>query len=366
MSTPASAPQDNPQSPPPRPQANFSLRNVLILTVPLALVVGAIGGWFYLAELSRMQPLDYAPLLRATQENPTKLDDAFTDADGDLVADPPKDAAKLVDPETIVFSTLGNQLEREQGIWKEFVEHLGKTTGKKVELTARAGAPGETLDGLRESRIHVAALSTGAVPAGVNRSGFVPFCVMGDDAGVFAYHVEIIVPTGGAIQAPKDLKGKEIALTSVNSLSSFKAPLVTLWKDFSLLPGRDYDFRQVSSQEQAIEGVCKSQYQAASVANDLLRRLVARGDADTGRFRSIYKSPESFPPACFGYIHNLEPELAVKVRKAFLEFDWKGTALAKAYAAANQTRFVAVDYKKDWATVRDMDEAMNRFVQEKH
>src|SRR5262249_16879661 len=134
----------------------------------------------------------------------------------------------------------------------------------------------------------------------------------------------------------------------------FKAPLMALWKGQKMLPGRDYQPVIATSQEQLIKGVAGKQFEAVAVANDLLKRVVVQEGIDLESFRSIYQS-DSYPPACFGYVHNLKPSLAKKVREAFLTFDWKGTSLEKAYKAANQRKFVAVSYKKDWASVREVD-----------
>ncbi len=94
-----------------------------------------------------------------------------------------------------------------------------------------------------------------------------------------------------------------------------------------------------------------------AVANDVLKREVAAGTIKPAQFRSIYKS-ENFPTAAIGYAYNLKPELAAKIRAAILDFDWKGTGLEKEFGASNQTRFVPVDYKNDWALVRRVDDSI--------
>ena len=110
--------------------------------------------------------------------------------------------------------------------------------------------------------------------------------------------------------------------------------------------------------------VAPGQYEAVAVANDFMRRVVARENIDEKKFRSIYKST-SYPPASFGYVYNLKPELAKKVREAFLTFKWEGTSLEKAYAPANQSKFVEVNYKEHWKAVRDVDEAVEELVKKK-
>jgi GxxExxY protein len=56
-----------------------------------------------------------------------------------------------------------------------------------------------------------------------------------------------------------------------------------------------------------------------------------------------------FPDAGFGYVWNLKPELAEKVKKAFFSFQWKGTGVEKEFSASDQTKFVPVSFKSDFA-----------------
>ena len=81
---------------------------------------------------------------------------------------------------------------------------------------------------------------------------------------------------------------------------------------------------------------------------------MARGDLKKGQFRSIYKSSD-FPTACLGYVYNLKPELAAKIRTALLSFDWKGTPLEDEFAPGSDTKFKPVNYKQDWAIIRSVD-----------
>jgi phosphonate transport system substrate-binding protein len=355
-----------PPQPSPKP---FSSRTVLVLLLLLVLAGGAFGA-AYVWIWSSVPALDYGLLIRTGVLSPTHLDKEYADADGDLVADPPADPGKQANPDTLVFVTLEGSLDRAQSNWKEFVEHLEKVTGKKVELQEKSGSALEDLAKLREHKVHLIALSTGTVPTGVNTAGFVPDCVMADAGGHFGYQMEILVPRDSPVQSPGDLKGKTIALGSLSSLSSYKGPVVLLWKEHGLYPGRDYDYVQTSAPK-AVEGVCKKEYVAAPVANDFLQRILQEAEeahneavGDT-KFRSIYKSPQTYPPQCFGHAHDLQPDLAKKVKEAFLTFNWSGTALEAAYKRANQTKFVAVSYKDDWKAVREIDEAMNGLVEKK-
>jgi phosphonate transport system substrate-binding protein len=86
---------------------------------------------------------------------------------------------------------------------------------------------------------------------------------------------------------------------------------------------------------------------------------VHRGLIKESEYRSIYRS-EGFPPAAIGYIYNLKPELAGKVREAVLGFDWMGTPLEKTYGPAGKVKFVPIAYKDQWSFVREIDDEIGR------
>jgi phosphonate transport system substrate-binding protein len=334
-------------------------RDLLAISVLLAAVAGGMAVWGYYAFLHPVERVKVPQLIRAGVINPSQLDKAFTDADGDLVADPPSDPAKQIDPEVLLFGLLG---EESEASWKQFLDHLSTTTGKKVKLVKAPAGALQVCDQIKAGKLHILNVSTGSVPWVVNEAGFVPMCVMADAEGKFHYEMEILVPANSPIQSPKDLKGSTLGLTSFSSLSSFKAPMLMLWKDHHLMIGQDYQFLVFAGQEAAVEKVAEGSVPAVAVANDVLRRVVERKKIDRESFRSIYKS-ESYPPACFGYVYNLKPELAKKVREAFLNFDWKGTGLEAAYKPANQAKFVPISYKEDWKRVRELDQDIAKMLE---
>jgi phosphonate transport system substrate-binding protein len=61
------------------------------------------------------------------------LDQRYCDADGDLVADIPTDASKLVDPDTLIFTyTPVEDPAVYKEVWAGFLEHMEEVTGKEV------------------------------------------------------------------------------------------------------------------------------------------------------------------------------------------------------------------------------------------
>lgn len=286
-----------------------------------------------------------------------KLDARYTDADGDLVADIPTDAAQLVDPETLIFAyTPVEDPSVYVDVWKEFLDHLAATTGKSVEFFPVQSNAAQ-YEALRAGRLHIAGVNTGGNPIAVACSGFRPFAMMARDDGSFGYEMEIITYPDSGIAKIEDLKGNQLAFTSETSNSGFKAPQALLESEFSLKAGDDYTPAFSGAHDNSILGVANKDYQAAAVANSVLKRMVARDAVDADALVSIYKSA-TFPTTGYGMAHNLTPDLQDKIKDAFFTFDWDGTALEKEFEAQGETKFVPITFKDDWAVIRQIDAAL--------
>jgi phosphonate transport system substrate-binding protein len=283
------------------------------------------------------------------------LDPRFKDADGDLVADTPADT---IDPATLVFAyTPVEDPAVYAKVWDSFLRHMEKTTGKKVQFFPVQSNAAQ-IEAMRAGRLHVAGFNTGSVPLAVNCAGFVPFAIMGDEKGLFGYEMEIITYPGSGIKQLADLKGRKLAFTSETSNSGFKAPSALLRSEFKLEAGKDYTAVFSGKHDNSVLGVANKDYDAAAIANEVMRRMFDRGVVKREQIVTIYKS-DTFPTTGYGMVYNLKPELAKKVQEAFFTFQWKGTELEKEFAKQGVSKFVPISYKKDWEVVRKVDSAMN-------
>ena len=106
-------------------------------------------------------------------------------------------------------------------------------------------------------------------------------------------------------------------------------------------------------------GVQNKDYEAAAIANSVMKRMFARKVADPTKIRVIYKS-QTFPTTGYGHVYNLDPGLVAKLRTAFLDFNWEGTELLKEFSKSEppQEKFMAISYKQHWEVVRQIDKAM--------
>jgi len=288
------------------------------------------------------------------------LDSRYTDANGDMVADAPSDPKQWVDPASLIFAyTPVEDPEVYRKVWDEFLAHMTKVTGKRV-IFFPVQSNAAQIEAMRAGRLHVAGFNTGSNPIAVNCAGFVPFAMMASLKDEFGYEMEIIVQADGPIRKMEDLKGRTVAFTDPNSNSGFKAPSALLKAEYGLEAGRDFKSAFSGKHDNSVLGVANKDYEAAAIANSVMARMIERKVVDAAKLRSIYKS-QTFPTTGYGHAHNLKPELAAKVREAFLTFKWEGTALLKEFEKSSppQQKFVPITYQTHWQVVRDIDAAMN-------
>lgn len=288
-----------------------------------------------------------------------KLDPRFTDADGDMVADAPTDPAEQLDPDTLIFAyTPVEDPAVYAEVWKGFLDHLAATTGKEVQFFPVQSNAAQ-LEAMRAGRLHVAGFNTGSNPIAVACAGFVPFTMMAAKDGAFGYEMEIITYPDSGVTKVEDIKGKQLAFTSETSNSGFKAPSALLRTEFNLEAGTDFEPVFSGKHDNSILGVANKDYPAAAVANSVMNRMIAREVVSKDQIVSIYKS-QTFPTTGYGYVYNLKPELAAKVKEAFSSFDWEGSALLAEFETSEppQEAFIPITFKDNWAVVRQIDEAM--------
>jgi len=281
------------------------------------------------------------------------LDKAYCDRDFNQTADLPLDESKWVDPKTIIFTyTPVEDPAVYANVWKGFVDHMAKVTGRKVVFFPVQSNAAQ-LEAMRSGRLHVAGFNTGSNPLAVSCAGFVPFAMMAKNDGSFGYEMEIIVPMDSKIQSPADLKGKTLAFTSPTSNSGFKAPSAILKGEFGLVKDRDFKATFSGKHDNSILGVYNGDYEAASIANSVWARMVRRGVIKPGKIRSIYKS-QTFPTTGYGVANNLNPTLTAKIKQAFLTYKWDDQ-FKKEFKKAD--RFISITHKFDWAVIRQIDKA---------
>ncbi|MGE0223480.1 MAG: phosphate/phosphite/phosphonate ABC transporter substrate-binding protein [Acetobacteraceae bacterium] len=287
------------------------------------------------------------------------LDARFKDANGDMVADPPANPSEQIDPPVLIFAyTPVEDPAVYAKVWDGFLKHMEKVTGKRVQFFPVQSNAAQ-IEAMRAGRLHVAGFNTGSTPLAVNCAGFVPFTMMASLKDEFGYEMEIITYPGSGIDKVEDIKGKKFAFSSETSNSGYKAPAALLRDQFKLETGKDYTPVFSGKHDNSVLGVANKDYPAAAVANSVMKRMMVRGVVKPEQVVSIYKS-QTFPTTAYGYVYNLKPALAEKIKEAFFTFPFEGSALLAEFKNSNppQEKFMPITYSKYWEVIRQIDKAL--------
>lgn len=284
------------------------------------------------------------------------LDSRYTDADGDMIADIPTDPAQLVDPDTLIFAyTPVEDPAVYATAWSDFLTHLEKETGKKVQFFP-VGNNAAQIEAMRAGRLHIAGFNTGSNPLAVACAGFRPFTIMAAKDGSFGYEMEIISYPGSGIEDIPGLKGRKLAFTSETSNSGFKAPSALLKAEFGLESGTDYEAVFSGKHDNSILGVANKDYDAAAIANSVKARMLDRDVVKADQLTVLYTS-QTFPTTGYGVAHNLTAELQEKIKAAFFNFNWEGSSLQVEFEKSGEGQFIPITFKDNWSVIRQIDEA---------
>ena len=279
------------------------------------------------------------------------LDTIYCDADGDLVADTPKDPARQRDPATLIFSYAPVENPAVyQAIFQPLMDHLADCTTKRVLYFSALSSTAQ-IEAMRSGRLHVSGFSTGSVGFAVNMAGAVPIVAIGNEKVYAGYQVWAIVKTDSPYKQLADLKGKKVAHVSPSSNSGHLAPRV-FFPDEGLVPDTDYKPLMSGGHDKSIIGVASGDYDMAPIASDVLERMVARKHVSGDAFRIIYRSP-TFPTSSISMAHDLKPELQAKLRACFDGFRFP-ESMQKEYPGFD--RFLPMTYKETWKPLREVAE----------
>ena len=282
------------------------------------------------------------------------LDDAYCDANRDMVADAPAEAARQRDPSTLVFAyTPVEDPALYATQFRPLLDYLGQCVGRRVvyfQVTSNAAQ----VEAMRSGRLHIAGFSTGPTAFAVNLAGAVPFAIKGNAEVFESYRVFMVVRADSPIQSLADLKGKRVAHTSATSNSGNLAPRA-FFPGLGLTPDTDYRVLYSGGHDRSVMGVNAGDYDAAPVASDVFNRMVGRGQVKRENFRIIWQS-DPFPTSSFALAHDLKPELAERIRKCF--FDYRFPEALQRDLGGND-RFWPATYAQQWAPVRAVADAVN-------
>jgi phosphonate transport system substrate-binding protein len=371
-----------------------------VLAIPLVLVAvaGGVFAYFYFTT-EKLPPVDPSKILDGYLNEGgrfTSLAAGYADANGDLVADTPAEAAE---PAELYFTEIpSSNPDADEKSWEAFLAHLSRATGKPCKYLKRVDVPpppekkpaaepgddspaeptaddlarvrsfGAQLAVLKAGKLHVTAFTTGQVRQAVNTAGFVPLFAPADKDGRFHYQIEVLVAADSPVKTVAELKNGTLAVPALSSNSGAKAPLVLFHDEFKLNPRTDLNIKLAGTPRAALQMVAEHRALATCIASDLLARELAREPGEdeqkkgavkltADQFKRLYKSGD-YPKLCFGVSHTLPQPLVDKIKAGFESFRFDGTAVGEKYKADGAVKFRTVDYKQDWDVVRKVDDRL--------
>jgi phosphonate transport system substrate-binding protein len=294
-----------------------------------------------------------------TDPTPKTLAPGFTDTQGRLLADPPA-ADQLIDPQTLVVAHLPDgDAESPNFPWAKFEASLAATTGRKVSDLIYDNGP-DQLAQIKKNVVTVVALHAADAPFLVNNYGYQPAAVLGDEGGANGNHLDIVVPAKSDVNHPADLRTHTVVCTVPSSITGYRAVVAMMMDQENLRPNVDYYITWSLGQKRSIDGVAHGECEAAAISDDKLQTLLETGDVSKGDLKIIYQS-DVIPRTTIGWFYNLKPELAQQIKDAIVAFkpDATGPAAADVIGAGDSAKplhFIAIDYKKDFQFVRQIDD----------
>ena len=286
------------------------------------------------------------------------LDALYCDDDGNMTADAPTNPKKLKNPAALMlsYSPQEDSVVYEK-LWTPYVDHMKLCTGKPVRFLP-VYSSAATVEALRSGRIQLSLLSAGDTPFAVNIGGAVPIAIHGTAKdGIAAYHLIVVVKKDSPFKTLADLKGKRVAHVSPSSNSGNLAPRALFPKE-GLVPDKDYKVLYSGKHDNSVSGVLSGDYDAGAVADDVLIRMLQRGVLKPDELRIIYKS-QPFPAGSLAVAHDLDPQLKKKIVDCTFTFRFP-TELSAAFRGPD--RFVPLDYRRDYASVRNVAEASGELL----
>jgi phosphonate transport system substrate-binding protein len=337
-----------------------------LLRTGLYLLLAAVLAMTALAAFHAVQ--DRAAL-RATEERLVakhglgqtvhkKLAAGYLDKDGGLLADPPTDAAKLLDPDTLVLAHyIDADLDADKQIvaWKDLQARLEQATGKTVVLEEYRNTA-DDVAAVKNGTFQLVALHAADTPYVVNNAGFVPVAVFGSASGVHGNKLDIAVNEKSPIKTLADLRGRTLTCTAPDSITGYRAAIAVIAQETGMRPDVDYSLNFSHGQKRSLVGLANGDFEVAAVSDDKVHSMLKKGTLEPSQYRVIYQS-EIVPRLTIGHVYNLAPELASKATEAILSFaNENGTSEDD---SPEPMRFFAVDYPRDFEFVRRIDDSFD-------
>jgi phosphonate transport system substrate-binding protein len=179
--------------------------------------------------------------------------------------------------------------------------------------------------------------------------------VLGSDAGASGNHLVIAAGANSTIRSIADVRGRRLTCTRPDSITGYRAAIAVLSYEEQLLPAVDYRIHFSFGQRRSIRGLVEGDFEVAALSADKIKGMLADGSLKQSEYRVIYES-KVIPRLTIGHVFNLKPELAAQVATSALGF---ANSAAGSEPGDRRMRFFAIDYRKDFAFVRKIDDSFD-------
>jgi phosphonate transport system substrate-binding protein len=256
----------------------------------------------------------------------------------------PEQGAADPEAETLKFAVVpAGDTDRMIADFGRVAEAVAKEVGMKAEVV-EATDYGAVIEDLARGGVDIAWFGPASYFFAKEEAGAQAFAVGESEEGGTAYHSICLVPAGSPIRSLEDLKGRTVALVDPASTSGSIVPTGLILEKFGQLP--DQLFGQVvyaGSHDAAFERMLQKQVDACFCQDITLKERLEEGKIKESDVRIIETSdPIPGSPLCLR--EGLEPELAEKIKAAFIGLEESGVSL-KVQGQGDFVRFVATDDK---------------------
>jgi phosphonate transport system substrate-binding protein len=297
----------------------------------------------------------------AADSQPKGLSPQYRDANDDMLADPPTAPAEWINPDVLVFACYDGDRSPAAAVdWKGLQAHMASFTARKIQRRPYSNTAHDVA-AIASGDTHIVAVHGADVPYLVNRAGFVPVAVLADSSGAVGNHLAIAVRPDSPLHSLSDLRGRTLTCTRPDSITGCRAAVAALLLEEGLRGNADYMIEYSHGQRTSIRGLVIGDYEVVAISHEKLLALEARGSLAEEQYRLIHES-SIIPRRVIGYVHNLDGDLAKRVREAIFSFvNRKSPEEAQ---AGSELRFVETNYKRDFVFERRMNDCFQpRFGQ---
>src|SRR5262249_32667023 len=149
---------------------------------------------------------------------------------------------------------------------------------------------------------------------------FIPFGVLGSDAGASGNRLDIAVPANSKIQKLEELAGHQLTCTRPDSITGYRAAVAVLMNEASMRPYVDYSINWSFGQSESIRGLVDGSIPVAALSEEKVQSLIKKDRLKQSDLRVVFQS-QVIPHLTIGYVHNLQPALAEKLSAAVFSFE---------------------------------------------